>query len=196
MHIDSIAIEDNLRDIKDNLERLPESIDATYDNAMRRLRDQDSRKVLRAEDVLTFVVCAMRPLKIDELRWALSIRPGDTCLNEDALPKVDYLLSACCGLVISDNESQIVRLVHYTAEEYFQGQQLFRDSKAHERIVCALLTYLNFDWTIPKLLRTQHGSYMQSDEGGEISRINIAADIDAPIEILEGPIHETEERDS
>ena len=41
-------------------------------------------------------------------------------LDEDNLPEIEDMLSACAGLVTVDEESDVVRLIHYTAGEYFR----------------------------------------------------------------------------
>ena len=143
--MNSLAKEDNIRDLKESLQRLPEDLDRTYDDALERIKNQDSRRVARAEQVLKLINCARRPLKLEELRQALSIREGDNSLDTDALPIADSLISTCCGLVVVEDESQIVRLVHYTAEEYFTRKaERYRNPEAHAFFACNLITYLSF----------------------------------------------------
>lgn len=143
--MDSLAKEDNIRDLKESLQRLPEDLDKTYDDALERIKSQDSRKLARADQVLTLISCAKRPLKLEEMLEALSIRRGDTFLDPEALPKTESLISTCCGLVVVEDESQIVRLVHYTTEEYFKRQlQHYRSSEAHRYVAGILVTYLSF----------------------------------------------------
>lgn len=145
LHMDSLAKEDNIRDLKESLQRLPEDLDKTYDDALERIKSQDSRKLARADQVLTLISCAKRPLKLEEMLEALSIRRGDTFLDPEALPKTESLISTCCGLVVVEDESQIVRLVHYTTEEYFKRQlQHYRSSEAHRYVAGILVTYLSF----------------------------------------------------
>lgn len=144
--MDSLAKEDNIRDLKESLQRLPEDLDKRYDDALERIRRQDSRKLARAEQLLTLISCAIRPLKLEELRQALSIREGDTLLDPEALPKPESLISACCGLVVVvEDDSQMVRLIHYTTEEYFtRKMQRYHNSEAHGYFARILITYLNF----------------------------------------------------
>jgi hypothetical protein len=142
--MDSLAKEDNIRDLRESLRELPQDIKGTYDEALRRIQLQDRRKVARAEEVLTWINCAKRPLKIDELLCALAIRPCDADLDQEAVPNADSVLSACCGLVVVDPESQIVRLVHYTTEEYFKDIQIFRSPESHRHVAGVLITYLGF----------------------------------------------------
>ena len=143
--MDSLAKEDNIRELKESLQCLPKDLDKTYDNALERIKQQDSRKLARADQVLTLLNCAKRPLKLEEMRQALSIRRGDTFLDPEALPKTETLISTCCGLVVVEDESQIVRLVHYTTEEYFKRKvPSYRSLEVHGYLAGILITYLCF----------------------------------------------------
>lgn len=143
--MDSLAKEDNIRELKESLQSLPRDLDKTYDDALERIKQQDARKLARADQILTLTICAKRPLKLEEMRQALSIRPGDTFLDPEAFPKTDSLISTCCGLVVVEDGSQVVRLVHYTTEEYFKRKhQRFRNPEAHAYFAVTLVTYLSF----------------------------------------------------
>lgn len=74
----------------------------------------------------------------------LATREGDTRMDVDAIPMCSSLLSACCGLIVIDEHSNFVRLVHCTAEEYFERKQKSRDAKARDFIDRRLITYLGF----------------------------------------------------
>ena len=63
---------------------------------------------------------------------------------KDGLPNVFYLLSACCGLVVVDPTDDTIRLVHYTAQEYFDTIRSNRYPSGHTAIARTCLTYLSF----------------------------------------------------
>ncbi|KAH7000109.1 hypothetical protein EDB80DRAFT_686728 [Ilyonectria destructans] len=48
---------------------------------------------------------------------------GGLELDEENIPQIDSIFSVCAGLVTLDEESKIVRLVHFTAQEYLQKTQ-------------------------------------------------------------------------
>ncbi len=54
------------------------------------------------------------------------------------------MVSVCTGLVIVDKESNIIRLVHYTTQEYFKQTQKewFPTTEAEITTIC--VTYLSF----------------------------------------------------
>ncbi|KAF7505418.1 hypothetical protein GJ744_000964 [Endocarpon pusillum] len=176
LHMESLSKEDNIRDIRESLRKLPEDLDSLYDGALQRIKRQDRRKAARADQVLTLINCAFRPLTMEEVRQALSIRPDDTVLDVEALPRVDSLLSACCGLVVVEDESQIVRLVHYTAEEYFARIHQYRGPEAHWNIAGTLITYLNFTTfaTYPPSNDRKHHESIRSNDDVNPKREEIA----------------------
>ena len=93
---------------------------------------------------LLWIVNAKRPLKMEELVYALAIEPGDTSLDTDGVSDSSLVLSVCAGIVTFEPESRIVGLVHYTAQEYLarRGQDVFPDAQHEMALIC--LTALSF----------------------------------------------------
>jgi ankyrin repeat protein len=141
LHIDSLGREDSRRGVKRALQGLPGELDGTYEEAMKRIQSQDPRKVRRAEQILSWICYAIRPMTVNEIQCALAVESGDTDIDEEALPDEDLLVSVCAGLVTIDRESNVIRFVHYTTREYFVDR--FRT--ALTEIVRTCLTYLSFN---------------------------------------------------
>ena len=97
-----------------------------------------------AKNVLKWITFAKRPLTIAELCCALAVEPGEVELDPENKPNVDDIVSVCASLVVIDQESAIVRLVHYTTQEYFErpSSRLSPDGKLLITETC--LTYLSF----------------------------------------------------
>ncbi|KAL6831934.1 hypothetical protein V8C40DRAFT_285364 [Trichoderma camerunense] len=136
------------RDIRAKLKNLPKGSKAysrAYETIMKRIEHQGPGSVKLAKAVLSWITCAKRPLTISELRHALTVEIGESRLNETDLPQAQDLVSVCVGLVTVDEDSDIIRLFHYTAQEYFQQtqQQWFPD--AEDEITSICVTYLSFD---------------------------------------------------
>jgi hypothetical protein len=136
------------RKIKDALESLPtgsEAYDQAYSEAMERIRGQGRDSKELAEQVLSWVTCAKRRLTILELQHALAVVVGDCELDEENLQEIKDMISVCAGLVTIDEESNIIRLVHYTTQEYFERSQgkWFPDSDISVSRTC--ITYLSFN---------------------------------------------------
>lgn len=130
--------------LRRTLEALPEGIDETYDNAMLRIRSQGRASVECATQVLSWVIFAQRPMTIEELRCAMAVESEDSDLVEEALPDSDSLLSACCGLVVVDANRNIVRLIHYTTQEYFERTRHAHFPSAQRYMTDVCITYLSF----------------------------------------------------
>jgi hypothetical protein len=91
------------------------------------------------------VIHARRPLSGTELLHAFSVKSGTSELNKKYIPELEDLVSICAGLIIIDERSDIVRLVHYTTQEYFQRTQQMWFPHAERGIATACMTYLSFD---------------------------------------------------
>jgi hypothetical protein len=64
-------------------------------------------------------------------------------MNKDFIPSIEIVGSICAGLVAVDIQSDVVRLVHYTTQEYFQQTSWFPNAEADITRTC--VTYLSFD---------------------------------------------------
>ncbi|KAL8940050.1 MAG: hypothetical protein Q9216_003024 [Gyalolechia sp. 2 TL-2023] len=80
-----------------------------------------------------------------ELKEALAIEPGDKDFNLDSVPDIDLVLEACAGLVIVDEETEQVRLVHYTAQDYLDALLTSSFDEAHALLAGDCITYLSYD---------------------------------------------------
>lgn len=115
-----------------------------YEQAMERINGQKLGLRDSAIRVLSWITCATRPLTTFELQHALAVEPDEYELDEENLISVEDLVSVCAGLVAVDEESNIIRLVHYTTQEYFERTQnhWFADAEADITETC--VTYLSF----------------------------------------------------
>lgn len=145
LHIESLASQLNPADVRNALEKLPQRLDDTYHEALQRIAHQGPPSLEMANNVLSWISHACRPLTIEELQCALAVRPGFPTFNEDAKTPMDTLISICAGLVTTDPQSGIVRLVHYTTQEFLEKIRDSRFPTAQADITRACLTYLSFD---------------------------------------------------
>jgi ankyrin repeat protein len=145
LQMDSVAKKNNRRGIRRSLASLPQKLNDTYEQAMRRIWSQSQEDIDLAEQLLSWIVCAKRPLKLIEVQHALAVEEGDVDLDEEGIPDEDLMISACAGLVTADRESTVIRLVHHTAQEYFEQILATRFPRAQINITSTCLTYLSFD---------------------------------------------------
>lgn len=115
-----------------------------YDEAMKRIQGMDNDSEELAMQVLSWIVSAETQLKVNELQNALAIEEGESELDEENEPQVEDMVSVCAGLVTVDEQSGVIRLVHYTTQEYFERtrQQWFPEADRDISLKC--LTYLSF----------------------------------------------------
>jgi ankyrin repeat protein len=65
-------------------------------------------------------------------------------LDQGNLPQIEDMVSVCAGLVTVNEESGIIRLVHYTTQEYFQKTQEHWFPNAETDITKVCISYLSF----------------------------------------------------
>ncbi|KAG7424985.1 putative ankyrin repeat protein [Fusarium oxysporum f. sp. raphani] len=147
-HLESLIDKISIKAVRSALAKLPSGSDAydhAYETAMERIEQQAPGHRDFAKQILSWITCAKRPLTTLELRHALAVEVGTTELDEEALPETEDIVVACVGLVTNDKQSDIIRLVHYTTQQYFDKNRgkWFPNAEAGITTTCA--TYLLFN---------------------------------------------------
>ncbi|KAL6826777.1 ankyrin repeat-containing domain protein [Trichoderma sp. SZMC 28015] len=130
-----------------------------YKQAIERIRNQKEGIRSLAMRALAWVTLAKRQITTSELQHALATQDGMTTLSHDDLPDLTDVTSACVGLLTVDEESHIIRLIHYTAHEYLEQTLDSWFPSAEASILRSCLTYLSFE-----IFRSGH---CRSDEAFE-----------------------------
>ena len=133
--------------IKVALQELPKgskALDLAYKEALQRIESQKPGCQQLAKSIMSWIVCAQKQLTPPELRYALAIEDESSELDEDNLPDMSEVIAVCAGLVIIDEKSDVVRLVHYTAQDFFERTTSVWAPFAQEMIARSCLTYLSF----------------------------------------------------
>ena len=146
--MDSFRDKMTVRDVKSAIRNLPQgssAYDVAYHDAMERIFAQGKGPNEMAKKALTWILCACRPLSTLELLHALAIELGDTEIDEDNVLETDQLLTMCAGLVTVDEQSNNVRFVHYTTQEYLQRNQETWLPDAKIEIARSCIAYLSID---------------------------------------------------
>jgi hypothetical protein len=120
------------------------ALDDAYKEAIQRIEGQLSGDYELAKRVLSWITYAKRPLTTAEICCALAVEPDEAELDPENIPDVEDLLSVCAGLVVVDQESAVIRLVHYTTQEYFERIRDAWNPDAQTRMASTCLTYLSF----------------------------------------------------
>lgn len=147
LHFDRLTDFITSKAIIQALEDLPTgsgAYDYAYDAAMDRIHRQSPSRRELAIKTLSWITHAKRPLSAAELQHALGVEIGENRLDEGNIPQIEDVVSTTVGLVIVDGESDIIRLVHYTTQEFFERTQekWLPDAKTYLAEVCG--TYLSF----------------------------------------------------
>jgi ankyrin repeat protein len=146
------AIRSALKNLSTN-----EKYEHAYNGLMERIQGQLSDQSQLAMQVLAWITCAQRPLTTIELQTALAVEIGESEFDEDNLPDLADMVSVCAGLVTVDEQSNIIRLVHYTTQEYLERTQCVWFPEAHCDIGTSCVAYLLLDVFKEGQCRTYEG---------------------------------------
>ncbi|KAI8282356.1 Ankyrin [Colletotrichum sp. SAR 10_98] len=157
LNLDFLSRKLTRRDVRSSLSILPKTLDATYEQALERIRTQAEEDVELAETIILWILCARRPLDVHELQhmYAIHLLTRDEgpnaeaiLLEDDDLPPEDIITGVCGSLIVVDSTSKTVRLVHYTAQDYLNrtfGGHLHEPRMELTRISLEYLQLLNFE---------------------------------------------------
>ncbi|KAK8248578.1 hypothetical protein IWZ00DRAFT_297592 [Phyllosticta capitalensis] len=159
-HMEILASLDSCGRVPEALEKLPSNPDSMYTSALQRIYRQPGSKGGWAMSILGWMVHACRPLELDELRHALlmggqidePMESGDVEFDHSYLISRDEILSFCCGLVeIENGNSDTLKLIHFTTQEFFEKESSGCFPNFHARAAFACAKYL----CIPRLVEAR-----------------------------------------
>lgn len=137
-----------------SLSKMPTELGSAFESTIRRIKNQRSTEVTQAIEVLKWTFLAREPLTLTQIRHALAVSipavEGDDTYYEnldwDNLPPEKSLVNWCLGLVVMDEETSTLRLVHKSLFDYLMKQHnlgnIFQDGHAEISHTC--LTYMLF----------------------------------------------------
>lgn len=147
LHVESLASAAGLsvKHVRNKLRTLPTTLKDTYDDAMERIENQEPDHRRIALKAMAWVCYTFRALSLKELQHALAVEPGDTLLDEDLVMDGQSITSLCAGLVVVDQRTNTVNLVHYSTKSYFDDIRHIQFPEFHAKITLACATYLTLD---------------------------------------------------
>ncbi|KAF3063346.1 putative ankyrin repeat protein [Trichoderma lentiforme] len=180
------SLEDKIspKEIRQALERIKlqgqkdqkfEILHDAYDDTVERIKSQKNGFRRLAEKTLSWINHAKRQLTVIELQHALAVDfemdngniPRE--FDDESKPGIDLIVSVCCGLLTTDQdtadeESRVIRLVHYTAQEYLSQirEKWFPGAEMKMADVCAV--YLSFDVFESGAFKCENRSYYRQRE--------------------------------
>ena len=91
-----------------------------YDRTIQRIEGRQKHQVQLAKNAIAWVSYALQPLRTAEPCTAIAIEIGEDDFDEDNVADIEDVVTHCAGLLVVDEQLDIVRLVHFTAHEYLQ----------------------------------------------------------------------------
>ncbi|KAF8253372.1 hypothetical protein K440DRAFT_679363 [Wilcoxina mikolae CBS 423.85] len=154
------------RVIREKIKALPKSLPEVYKNILRRIKVEDQRA---AKTILQWIVCAIRPLTLQELTIAIAVQPDDesmSLIRDEMETNIQSALQSLFGpLLRIEAGDNTVHLIHQSAKDFLsstslkegnsQGGNFSRDGSLSDFYVCptesnlqlavSCLTYLSFN---------------------------------------------------
>ena len=93
------------------LKDFPPRIEDVYQQTWQRICDESSENVLIGKSALLWVLCAKRPLKIDELRLLLATCDRTHKFDPSRMIDAQALVMLCRGLLVVEAVTDNVRFV-------------------------------------------------------------------------------------
>lgn len=143
LQMDTIANKTSIKAIRKALDSLPGKLDDLYHEAMERIRQQPEDDKRLAEQTLIWVVHAYEPLRFETIQHALAVECGTQSFDPENLSDSDLILNVCAGLLTLEPESSNLRLVHYTAQDYFKSHPVL--PCPHGEIVKTCVNFLSYE---------------------------------------------------
>jgi hypothetical protein len=109
LQIDGLKGCTSVKTLREAVDSLPSGLNALYECTCSRIKSQTKNEVSLATKAIIWLTYAYRPLKITELQHALAV--SDERFDEDDVAAKELIVSVCCGLIVVDKQSGIVRLV-------------------------------------------------------------------------------------
>jgi ankyrin repeat protein len=123
------------RVIREKLKALPKSLPDVYKNILRRIRGEDRRT---AKTILQWIVCAIRPLTLQELTIAIAVRPEDTSIFsiwDEMQTNIQSTLQSLFGpLLRIEPGDSTVHLIHQSAKDFLSSTNLKEDNSLDREI--------------------------------------------------------------
>ncbi|EGU71751.1 hypothetical protein FOXB_17740 [Fusarium oxysporum f. sp. conglutinans Fo5176] len=120
-------------------------LSSAYGQVMERIDRQEMRLRELAMRVLSWITFAKRQLTTIELQHALATKTGKRLLDTGDLVPTEDMASVCAGLVTVDKKSKIIRLAHYTTQDYLEDERNEFFPSVESNMFTTCVSYMPFD---------------------------------------------------
>lgn len=137
--------EPTIGEMEDKLNGLTNLLSDAFEETLNRINRLPASRSRLALSSLMHLTHAKRFFKASELSDVLALRPDSASLNPRYRPTTTMILDCCQGLVTLDDETNQLRLAHYSIQEYLvsRSESLFPQFEVSLASTC--LQYLLLD---------------------------------------------------
>lgn len=129
-----------VRDVRKALNKLPPTLDETYERILLGIDPEERDKAYAA---LQWLIFSARPLRLEELAEAVVIEPGANSFSpEDRMFDPHDIASICRSLVSLSADASEIRLAHYSVQEYLLSDRIGHGPSAFFSIIRRSATVL------------------------------------------------------
>ena len=129
-------------EIRKSIRNLSVDLGQAFKDTIRRIDNETQNRREVAKQTLMWISHSCRPLQVDELRYALATQIKDKEFDLDNVLPARFIIDCCLGLVVIDNSSSVVRLVHHTLQDYLNSERQGLLQTEETEITKVCLTYL------------------------------------------------------
>ena len=145
MHLQSLTLQPSIRDLREELLRLPTELHEVYAIALRRIGEQSRGWKDHGMRILAWIINAVRPLTVPELQHALATRIEDRRFDKEGILAAKEFVARTAGLLRIQNGK--VQCVHHTVDEFLKQPEKenehFPAAKKSIALIC--VTYMRFE---------------------------------------------------
>ena len=128
---------------------------------MERIRGQVPDQAELAMQTLAILTWWRRTvLSAQNLQALLGVEIGEAIFDQDNCPDIEDIVSSCVGLVTLDEDGSVIRLVHYTTQEYLDRTHEQWFPEAHSMITDICSSFLALDCYANLALPSSNDEYL------------------------------------
>jgi hypothetical protein len=147
LQIEAVLDKPTVRKRRQALKGMPKALSGAFEMTFERIRGQKPDVSKQAMEIIKWTFLAKRQFSLEELRHALAVEPDDEVLHWDNFVDPKFILDCCLGLIIIDESTSTIRLVHKSLQDYlnieYNKYRLFEEGHAEIARLC--LNYMSFE---------------------------------------------------
>ncbi|KAG7405841.1 hypothetical protein Forpe1208_v014467 [Fusarium oxysporum f. sp. rapae] len=145
--INYVLSQNSRGEINESLKELPKGLWANFDMTMKRIDSLPYEHQVRfAKQTLLWTTTAARPLKVNEIRYAMRISEAPHDFKLSTNPAGQLFVEYYCGFVVIDSRSDTVRLAHFSIDEYLRQRQFEFITCGNKMVSLACVNYMLLPW--------------------------------------------------